>query len=277
DRLRQAGRRGAAGNDREQIVPAAAHPAGMALDQLPHRYAHHLFDIAGLLDMAGDAEDLGSGVARPAEAGEPGGTALQDGRRGGDGLDIVDGGRAAIEADSRREGRLEARLTFFAFEAFEQPGFLAADVGAGAAVQVDVVIVARAAGILADQAGRVSLFDRGLHMLRLVVELAPDIDVAGARPHADASQQAAFEQFVRVVAQDVAVLAGSRFALIGVDDEIGRPVALLRHERPFEPGRKTRAAAAAQSRFLDLVDDPVAAFEDHLPCAVPIAAATGAG
>src|SRR5712671_5538801 len=113
----------------------------MALDQLPHRDAHFLFDIARLLDMAGDAEDLGSGVARPAEASEPGGTALQDGRRGGDGLDIVDGGRATIKADGRREGRLEARLAFFAFQAFEESGLLAADIGAGTAVQVDVVII----------------------------------------------------------------------------------------------------------------------------------------
>src|SRR5437667_327135 len=88
---------------------------------------------------------------------------------------------------------------------------------------------------------------------------------AAPRPHPGAGQQAALEEFVRVVAQDVAVLAGAGLALVGVDHEIGRPLALLRHERPFEPGRKAGAAAAAQPRFLAFVDDPVAAFEDDFP------------
>ena len=144
-------------------------------------------------------------------------------------------------------------------------------------MQVDLVIIAGAAGILADQAGRIGLLDRGLEVLRLVIEFTADIDVAGARPHADAGQQAALQQFVRVVTQDVAIFAGARLALIGIDDEVGRPVALLRHERPFEPGRETGAAAAAQPGLFDLVDDPVAAFEDHVASAVPIAPTAGAG
>src|SRR5690348_14166334 len=36
-----------AGNDAEQIVPAAAHSAAVLLDQFAQRYAHRLFDIAG--------------------------------------------------------------------------------------------------------------------------------------------------------------------------------------------------------------------------------------
>ena len=70
--------RRAAGNDREQIVPAAAHAAGMGLDQLAQRNAHRLFDVAGLLHVAGNAEQLGAGIVRPADAGEPGGAAPQD-------------------------------------------------------------------------------------------------------------------------------------------------------------------------------------------------------
>src|SRR5580692_1947842 len=164
----------------------------MPLDQLPHRDAHRLLDIARLLDMAGNAEDLGAGVARSADGCEPFCPALQDRRRSGDRLDIVDRRRASIKPDSRRKRRLEARLALFAFEALQEPGLLAADIGAGAAVQIDVVIVAGAAGILADQPRRIGLLYRGLETLRLVVELAADIDVAGARPHPGAGQQAAF-------------------------------------------------------------------------------------
>src|SRR5207249_12330399 len=103
------------------------------------------------------------------------------------------------------------------------------------------------------------------------------IDVGGADPHPGPGQEAAFDQLVRIVAQDVAVLAGTRLALVGVDDEIGRPVAGLWHERPFEPGREAGAAAPAQPRFLALVDDPVAALLDHLLRAVPVAALARAG
>jgi hypothetical protein len=77
--------------------------------------------------------------------------APQDRRRDRDRLDVVHRGRAAIEARARRERRLQARLALLAFEAFEQRGFLAADIGAGAVVDVDVEIPARAAGVLADQ------------------------------------------------------------------------------------------------------------------------------
>src|SRR6185312_13077845 len=85
-------------------------------------------------------------------------------------------------------------------------------------------------------------------------------------------EDAALDQFVRIVAQDVAVLAGAGLALVGVDDEIARPLALLRHERPFEPGREAGAAAAAQPGFLAFVDDPVAALGDDGLGAVPVAA-----
>src|SRR5690606_34645845 len=49
----------------------------------------------------------------------------------------------------------------------------------------------------------------------------------------------------------------------------------LRHEGPFETRGEAGAAAAAQARFLDLVDDPVAAPEQQLLGAVPVAALAG--
>ena len=179
--------------------------------------------------------------------------------------------RPAVEADRRRERRLEPRLALLALEALEQPGLLAADIGAGAAVQVDLVVVARAAGVLADQARRVGLVDRRLRDLRLADVLAADIDVAGGGAHPDPGEQAAFDQLVRVVAHDLAVLAGAGLALVGVDHQIAWPVRLLGHERHLEAGRKAGAAAAAQARFLDLLDDPVAPLRDQRFGAVPVA------
>jgi hypothetical protein len=77
---------------------------------------------------------------------------------------------------------------------------------------------------------------------------------------------------VRIVAQNVAVLAGTRLAFVGIDDEVMRAGAhFLGHERPFETGRKTGAAAAAQAGGLHLFDDPVAALGEQILGAIPIA------
>ena len=140
--------------------------------------------------MTGDAEDLGAGVLRPADRAPPRGAAAQDGRRHRDGLDIVDRRRAAIDADRGGEWRLQPRLALLALQALEQRGLLAADIGAGAAMQVDVVVPARAAGILADQPGGIGLVDRDLDVRGFVEELAADVDVAGVGAHGEAGHQA---------------------------------------------------------------------------------------
>src|SRR5271155_1874207 len=247
----------------------------MPLDQFLERNAHRLFDVAWRVHMPREAVDLGTGVLRPADSGEPARAATQDHRYDRDRLDIVDRGRAAIETDLRREGRLQARLALAAFKTFEQPGFLAANIGASAAMQVEFKIPAGATGVFADQAGVIGLVDGGLEALCLVIKLAADIDIASVDTHADRGEQAAFDQLVRVVADDVPVLAGAWLTLIGIDAKIGRTVALLWHERPLEAGREPGAAAPAQSGFLDLLDDPVAPFEDQLLSTVPIAALLG--
>ena len=138
--------------------------------------------LHGLFDVAGDAEQLGAGIVGPADAGKPRRAAPQDVGRGRDRLDVVDRGRAAVEADIGRERRLQPRLALLALEAFEQRGFLAADIGAGAVVDVEIEVPAVDV-VLADQLGLVGLIDRGLQTLALADEFAAHIDVAGvARP-----------------------------------------------------------------------------------------------
>ena len=83
---------------------------------------------------------------------------------------------------------------------------------------------------------------------------------------------------MRIVAEDVAVLAGAGLALIGIDDEIGRPVALLFGMNDhLSPVGKPAPPRPRRPGLLDLVDDPVAALEDQLLGAVPIAARARAG
>ena len=189
-----------------------------------------------------------------------------------DRLDVVDRGRAAVEAHVGRERRLEPRLALLAFEAFEQRGLLAADIGAGAVMDVEVEVAAVDV-VLADQLGLVGLVDRGLQALALADELAAHVDVAGVRAHREAGDQAALDQEMRIVPHDLAVLAGAGLGLVGIDHEIVRPAAdLLGHERPFQPGREAGAAAPALARRLHLVDEPVAALLEDRLGAVPGAA-----
>src|SRR5579871_4286656 len=262
--------RRAAGNDGLQIVPAAADAAAMAIDQLAERNPHRLFDVAGPLDMAGNAEQLGADIVWPADRRKPGRATPQNIGRDRNGLDVIDRRRAAIEADIGGEWRLQPRLALLAFEAFEQRGLLAADIGTGA--MGDIEIERPAVDIvLADQLRLIGLIDRRLQMLALPDELAAHIDVTGMRAHREARKQATLDEQMRIMPHDLAVLAGAGLGLVGIDDEIAwaSVLGLLGHERPLHAGRETRPAAPAQARRLHLVDDPVAALVDDRFGSVP--------
>ena len=66
---------------------------------------------------------------------------------------------AGVQAGHRRERRLEPGLAAAALERVEQRRLLAADVGAGAGVDDDVEVEARAEDVAAEVAGRVRLGD----------------------------------------------------------------------------------------------------------------------
>ena len=222
--------RGAARDDGEQVVPAAAHAARVPIDQLAQRNAHRLLDVAGLHHVAGDAEQLGAGVVLPADAREPGGAAAQDVGHLRDRLHVVDRGRAAIEAHIGRERRLEPRLALLALEALEQRGLLAADIGARAVVDVEIEVPAVDV-VLADELGLIGLVDGSQQALALAYELAADVNVAGVRRHGGAGIEAALDEKMGIVPHDLAVLARAGLGFVGIDHEIVRAIAdLLGHE-----------------------------------------------
>src|SRR5262245_36341078 len=133
--------------------------------------------------MAADLEQLGAGIILAAEALEPLRTAAEDGRDNRDALNIVDRGRAAIEAGAGRERRLQARQALLALQALDHRRLFAADVGAGAAVDEQIEVVARTRGILAEQPGVICLGDRFPERLGLADELAANVDVACPSAH----------------------------------------------------------------------------------------------
>ena len=114
-------------------------PPACLLDQLAQRNA----DIAsstlhGLLTWPEMQNTLVPEFFGRPKLGEPRRAAPQDRRRHRDAFDVVDRGRAAVEPDGGRERRLQPRHALLAFEALEQRRLFAADVGAGAAMEVEV-------------------------------------------------------------------------------------------------------------------------------------------
>jgi hypothetical protein len=151
--------------------------------------------------------------------------------------------------------RLEARLSFLAFQRFHQRGFFAADVGTGAERVVDIDIDTAAQHVLSQPAVLVGLGSGFFQMLeRLVMELAAQVVVSDSRTGRVARDGHAFDHRMRIEPQDVAILAGARLGFVRVAENIFLHASALGHETPLQAGGETRAAATAQPGPLDHFD-----------------------
>ncbi len=76
-----------------------------------------------------------------------------------------------------------------------------------------------------------------------------------------------------VASQNFSIFAGARLRLVGVDDQVARPLlgGHLRHEGVFESRGETGAAAAPEPRELNLIDDPIGSIGDDVLGAMPVA------
>ena len=139
-------------------------------------------------------------------------------------------------------------------------------------VQIDVEIIAGFAGILAHKPRVIGLVNRGLQRFAFADVFAADVDVASVGIHREARNKAALDQRVRIMAHDLAVLAGAGLGFIGVHHQIaGATVAFLGHEGPLQTGGEARTATAPQPRGFHLVDDPVAPVLEDARRAIPMA------
>ena len=146
-------------------------------------------------------------------------------------LDVVDDGRPLIQAAHGQARRAVARIAALAFDRREQRRRLAADVRAGAAIDDEVAGEVGAEDALAEVAGRVRLLDRAGETAVRQVELAADVDERVAHLQRVRRDQHRFEQQVRRVLEDPAVLERARLALVGVGAQVVR-LAVVRDARP---------------------------------------------
>ena len=261
-----------AGDHCLEVIPTSANTTAMLFDQLFECDAHRFFDNARVVDVTRDRKQFGARIVRAAKAGKPFRPAAQNSRHNGNRFHVVHRGRAAIQTRASRKRRLHPWHAFFALKAFKQRCFLAADIGTCPVGHIDVKIISRFTGVLANQPRIIGFVDCSLKRLALADIFATDVDVARVGLHGKTGNQTAFDQRMRIMAHDLAVFAGARFGFIRVYHQIaGAPVAFLGHKRPFQTRRKTRAATTAQAGRLHLVDNPVAPVFKDASRAIPMA------
>ena len=169
----------------------------------------------------------------------------------GHGLDIVDDRRLVERAFDGRERRLDPRPGSLAFQAFDQPGLFAADVGRRAAMHVNIEREIGAADVLAQIAGLVAFVDGRLQTLIAQRVFVADVEIGRRGPGSVGAEDDAFDNLVRILLHQDAVVECARLALVGVDAHVDGAGMILRQEGPLQPGGKTGPAASAQVAGLD--------------------------
>ena len=123
-------------------------------DDVAQRRAHRHLDETAVDDLAGQAEGLGAAARLDAHRGVGLGPVGDDPRHVGEGLDVVDVRRLAPEAGHGRVRRARARHAALALDARDERRLLAADEGAGAELEVQIELPARAEAVGAQEAVR---------------------------------------------------------------------------------------------------------------------------
>ena len=142
-----------------------------------------------------------------------------------------------------------------AFDRGHQRGFLAADKRAGAEAEVDVEVKAGAEDVLAEEAVFPGLLDGDLEAVDGNRVFGADVDVALGRADGVAGDGHCLQHDVGVALEDRTVHERAGVAFVGVAADILLVGLIDRREAPLPPGREAGAAAAAQPRGEDLVDD----------------------
>ena len=84
----------------------------------------------------------------------------------------------------------------------------------------DIKVVATATGILSDKTLGVGLINSFLKLQLLVPELTTYVDVRSLGPHTEADDESTLNKLVRVMSEDLSVLASAWLGLIRIDHQV---------------------------------------------------------
>ena len=161
-------------------------------------------------------------------------------------LEVVLQRRPAEQAHLRDIRRAQPRQAALALDRFDHRRLFAADVGAGAAAQLD----------RRQRTGRrvrAQLGQLGLEQRAAAVVLVAQVHVDRFDAHRPGGDQQAFDEAVRIALEVDAVLERAGLAFVDVHRHQARR-RLVAHDAPLAPGRETRAAQAAQARVFQRLD-----------------------
>ena len=173
-----------------------------------------------------------------------------------DRLHIVHDGRLHVEAEHGWKIRwLDAGVGAFAFEGFQKAGFLAANVGAGTLMDIDVEVEAGAEDVFSEKTFSAGFFDGVPNDLGRFGEFAADVDVGEVDIGREGGNGKAFDELVRVLVEDVTVLEGAGLGFVAVDNDVVVLAIVVFDEAPLGTGGEARSASTAQVGGFDHVDD----------------------
>jgi len=229
---------------------------------------------SGLRHLARDAVELGArSRGRAGERLEPVRAVAQDAGQIGQGLQVVDDGRAVPQALDAHARSALAGIGAQARDSLDLGRGLAADVAAGAAVHVDVAGKIAAQDVFPKKAvgpghGQFAFEEHGVGLVGRADEKDAEFG-----SHGIGAQQDTLDDQMRVHVDEDAVLEGAGLHLVGIDHHIARPHIIGRNTLPFASGRETGSAPTAQVRRQDHVQDLGRGALAHGIGKCPIAAA----
>src|SRR5690606_23184 len=194
-----------------------ANAAANVIDELLQRHRWRKLVNARPLYMAGDGVQPQTGGALVDPLLEPVGTITQYKWDVDDCLNVVYDSWLRVKSRHRRAGRLQLGMAAVAFKAGDEGCFLAADVRSPAAVHDQIeVLPLNPEDVLAEIALLVCLVDGLLQDLRGLVILAADVDERLFTLQRLATADDAFDECVRALLHQRAVLARARLGLVSV-------------------------------------------------------------
>src|SRR5579864_6336560 len=149
----------------------------MGIDQFAECSTQWKLIVARLSNVPAHAEYLGTRAFFCANRFVSSGTVDHDVRHAAQCFNVVDDGRARIQACDCGEWWARTWLTQFAFNAIQQRRFLATNIGTGAEMNVYLARPTAAADIFADPTGSPRFFDLGFQIMGQIPKFASTINI----------------------------------------------------------------------------------------------------
>ena len=153
------------------------------------------------------------------------------------------------------EGGLVAREGVFPFERIEKGSFLTTDVGSGTATDVEVEGEAAVLNVVSEESGFEGFGKTALEEGVGFGVFVAEVDEAARSSGGKASDDHAFDEGIRIVVHEGAVLKATGFTFIGVADDGFRVTVALGDGVPFDSGGEARSAASGELGGRDCFDD----------------------